>query len=219
MSNINQYEFNKLEGSEILITQECYIRLMSILNITGFQIAEHKCVLYGEVIGHNKILFTEVNKHNDYITTGKGSKDPAEHGVYIEPDSKLGKELASKIDANKVDSVICDIHTHPSGVLEGEEYRHLSGADLQSIKEFSKRLKTIAPNIISVGGLISVDNESGNSAISFIWYDGNKCYRFEKVSIVEKQGEQNVKVFSLKNINGVEYLETNFNVEEFSRNS
>lgn len=219
MSNINQYKFDKLPNSEVFITQECYTRLMSILNISGFQIAEHKCILYGKVIGLNKILLTEVNKHNDYVVTGRGSKNPAEHGVYINPNSDIGEELKSKIVANEINSVICDIHTHPSGILQDkdyENYRYLSGMDLSAGKNFSTKLKQTADNILFVMGLVSVDNAKGNSAISFVWYDKNKFYRLGNVSIVEKQGENYVKVCSLKNIDGVEYLETNFNCDESS---
>ena len=218
MANINQYNFKELQDSEIMITQECYIRLMSILNITGFRIEEHKCFLYGKEIAPNKILFTETNKFYDYKSTGMGSKNPLDHSVYMEPSSNIAKELATKIEANQENSIICSVHTHPSGILDSDDYRYFSGGDLQSTIDFSTALKKIAPNVTFIEGLISVDNNKGNSAISFVWCDnGSQFYRLGNVSIVEKQGDKYRKTSSLKKVGGVEYLETNFNVEECSK--
>lgn len=214
--NINQFKFKELENSEILITQECYLRLMSILNVTGLEVGEHECMLYGKEIAPNKILFTETNKYIDYITTGRGSQNPADHGVYFESNSEIGKELMSRINANEKNSVICNIHTHPSGVLEGDDFRYMSSKDLDSAKNFSTAVKTISPNVTFINGLISVDNNKGNSAISFVWYNNNQFYKLGNVSIVERHGSDYEKVFSLKNVNGVEYLETDFNIEECS---
>lgn len=217
MANINQFNFKELQDSEIMMTQECYIRLMSILNVTGFQIGEHKCFLYGKEIAPNKILLTDTNKFDDYITTGKGSKNPSDHGVYMESSSNIAKELLTKLKANEENFIVCDIHTHPSGISDGDDYRYFSGTDLQSAIDFSTALKKLAPNVKFINGLISVDNNKGNSVISFVWCDnGSQFYKLRNVSIVEKQGDQYIKVSSLKNMDGVEYLETNFNVEECS---
>ena len=59
------------------------------------------------------------------------------------------------------------------------------GADLSSNVAVTKKLNE--KGITHIAGLISVDNDKGNSSISFVWYDENKnkFYRISNISIAK----------------------------------
>lgn len=127
MSNVNQYTFEELPDSEIIITEPIYRRLLAITNMSGLNIEEHMCWLRGSEVKKNKILFDSMNENQDYIISGSGSSNPEEHGVEPGEDTEITKELTEWIDTNSSENtVICDVHTHPSGVSEGYEYRMYS---------------------------------------------------------------------------------------------
>ncbi len=127
MSNINQYTFKELPDSEIIITESIYIRLLAITNMCGLNIEEHMCWLRGNEVKKNKILFDSMNENQDYIISGSSSSNPEEHGVRPGENTEINKELTEWIDANSSENtVICDVHTHPSRVSEGYEYRMYS---------------------------------------------------------------------------------------------
>lgn len=68
MSNINQYKFEELPNSEIIITEPIYRRLLALTNITALRKEEHMCYLFGTEIKPNVILFDEMNNAQDYTT-------------------------------------------------------------------------------------------------------------------------------------------------------
>ena len=127
MSNVNQYAFEELTDSEIIITEPIYRRLLAITNMSGLNIEEHMCWLRGSKVKKNKILFDDMNENQDYIISGSGSNNPEEHGVEPGEETEITKEIKKWIETNSSgNTVICDVHTHPSGVSEGYEYRMYS---------------------------------------------------------------------------------------------
>lgn len=127
MSNINQYMFEELQDSEIIITEPIYRRLLAIANMSGLNIEEHMCWLKGREVKKNKIVFDGMNENQDYVIKGSGSRNPYEHGVETGDDTEINQEIKEWIDTNSSEStVICDVHTHPSGVSEGYDYRMYS---------------------------------------------------------------------------------------------
>ena len=68
-----------------------------------------------------------MNENQDYIISGSGSSNPEEHAVEPGGDTEIAKEITEWIDTNSSENtVICDVHKHPSGVSEGYEYRMYS---------------------------------------------------------------------------------------------
>ena len=59
------------------------------------------------------------------------------------------------------------------------------GTDLKNNLIFTKEMSK--KGITHIAGLISVDNDKGNSSISFVWYDEskNKFYRISNISIAK----------------------------------
>lgn len=66
------------------------------------------------------------------------------------------------------------------------------GTDLKNNLDFTKKMSK--KGITHIAGLISVDNDKGNSSISFVWYDESKnmFYRISNISIVKyNEAEKN----------------------------
>ena len=209
---VDQYGFPKMKNSQIIITEEVFRRLIKITQLSRSKKEEHMCLLYGADMNNNRILFHTVNQSEDYKTFGGGSDDPTKHGIQI-GDSELKKELQSWIDLNKSGAVICDIHTHPSGINgDNTHFRMFSNSDLDSSIKRSKLL--ITKGIQEITGLIAVDRERGNSTISFVWYDiaNNRFYRVENVYVVKHNKQTNKYLYEpLKKQGNYEYIEIGFN--------
>lgn len=220
MGNINQYKFAALPNSKIIITEEIYKRLLSLTNFSSLRREEHMCFLFGKEVRTNVIFFDEMNDAQDYEIFGSGSNNPLEHGVGPGR-GKLAEELKARIDGNQDSkTVICDIHTHPSGIADGIEYRFFSGADLDSNKKFTHGMNE--RNITHIAGLIASDNKNGNSTISFIWYDelNNKFYRIPNISVAKYyEREKKWKCITLPSHQELEFLETGFNSIKFPEDS
>ena len=128
MSNINQWGFEELPNSKIIISEGVYNRLMFLIGRSAWITSEHHSTLFGrKVNGEDTWLIDEVNVNEDYISRGSNSTNPADYSV------SAGKNEALEI-ANKLNQgpgvVVIDVHTHPSGLTE--DYRFLSSGDLSS---------------------------------------------------------------------------------------
>ena len=170
--------------------------------------------LFGRKVKQNEIVFEEMNEAQDFVTYGAGSDNPYEHAVEAGR-GNLKKELEKRIEEMKNgtsrNNVICDIHTHPSGVGEGEEYRKFSNGDLTSNKQFTERLNRYG--ITHIAGLIASDSAKGNSTISFVWYDeeNERFYRIPNVFVSKYDRLGNYVEIPLIKQGQIEYIEENFN--------
>ena len=201
-----------MKNSKIIITEEIYTRLIELTQLTRRKKEEQKCILLGKEIKENVILFDKVNKATDYISFGGGSDVASEHGVKT-GDGKLKKELRKWIKEHEEGAVICDIHTHPSGInRDNINYRMLSNADLSTEIERSQLLNN--EGIQSIAGMIAVDRKDGNSTISFVWFDRakNKFYRVENLMVAQYDRQANKYKFNpLVKHGNSEFIELGFN--------
>lgn len=152
---------------------------------------------------------------------GSGSDNPFAHGVEMKSNSSLYREVNDKAN-NSTDPkmVICDIHTHPSGVTKGYEYRMLSQADMNNNEIRARSLKD-GKGITYIAGLISADNDKGNSTISFVWHDvaNNKNYLISNTSIAKYNAqEQKWKKIRLPKEGKSEFLELDFGQVDYYNN-
>lgn len=72
--------------------------------------------------------------------------------------------------------------------------------------------------ITHIAGLISVDNDKGNSSISFVWYDENKnkFYRISNISIAKyHEAEKKWSKTRLPKSGKTEFLELKFGENEY----
>ena len=208
---VNQYYFDKKQNSKIIITEEIYKRLIELTQLTRIKKEEEMCLLLGKEMKNNVILFDKINQKTDYTSFGGGSDNDFEHGIEI-GDGELKNELYEWIEQHEEGAVICDIHTHPSGVNgDNINYRMLSNRDLITEIKRSKLLNN--EGIQSIAGMIAVDREKGNSTISFVWYDreNNKFYRMENLLIAkyDRQSEK-YKFKPLKRQGNSEFIELGF---------
>lgn len=92
----------------------------------------------------------------------------------------------------------------------------IHGADLSGNENFTKEMNK--KGITHIAGLISVDNEKGNSSISFVWYDqkNNKFYRISNISIAKYyEKEKKWLKTRLPKSGKTEFLELNFYENEY----
>ena len=85
------------------------------------------------------------------------------------------------------------------------------GVDLKNNIDFTKEMNK--KGITHIAGLISVDNEKGNSSISFVWYDesNNKFYRISNISIAKyHEAEKRWTKARLPKSGKTEFLELEF---------
>lgn len=210
-ANVNQYYFNPMPHSRIVISEEIYKRLLSLVQTTRIKKEEQMCIMVGKEIEPNVMFFDIINQATDYVSTGGGSDDPSIHGVNV-GDGELKNELRNLINQAEQGAVFSFIHTHPSGVNgDNIKYRTLSNADLTSERKRSEILNE--RGLQSIAGMISVDRQNGNSNISFVYYDRehNKFYRAQNVMVAKKDPQTQKWTFDpLARQGNSEYLEIGF---------
>ena len=90
------------------------------------------------------------------------------------------------------------------------------GTDLKNNLDFKKKMSK--KGITHIAGLISVDNDKGNSSISFVWYDESKnmFYRISNISIVKyNEAEKKLSKTRLPKFGKKEFLELKFGENEY----
>lgn len=217
-TNMNQYGFLELNNSRIMINKKMLDRLIAISKQTIDSQGEQKCIFYGEELPGNNVIFTDLNQQTDYTSLGNGSTNPFDHGVEMRKDSKIMAELLSKVPAdgqpqtNGSRKVVCDIHTHLSGISEGENFRLLSNADINKHLTMAKLMDERNAEYIS--GIVAVDRTTGNTTLSLVWQDIKRDKRFYRI--------ENITIYSIvddkvqfdgdlrRGDNGMTYLQENF---------
>lgn len=194
MENKNNYLYEELPGSKILLDEKIYIQLMGLASLSGLFYEEKACLLYGREICNNVIHFYDSNQKNDFVSNGTGSKDPLAHSVVFGEQVYL--EMMDKIKNNRDPKfVICDMHTHPGLDESGfkELYRFFSDGDYRAQKNLNKMASDAngAFPVTILFGLMGVDFRRGNDSITFVWYSGTKHYRIDNVKVlrVNEKGE------------------------------
>lgn len=87
---------------------------------------------------------------------------------------------------------------------------------MQSNQAFTKAMNK--KGITHIAGLISVDNDKGNTSISFVWYDEskNRFYRISNISIAKyHEAEKTWAKTRLPKIGNTEFLELQFGENEY----
>ena len=182
MSNINQWQFDELPNSKIIITDEVLNRLYFLIGRTSWVPSEHSTTIFGRKISEDNIwLFDEVNINEDYISEGKGSNNPQDYSILLGENQY--NEMKEKVEYSTGVAVI-DVHTHPSGLID--DYRFVSGGDLTACRNFNSQVSSFGGTAFS--GLIGCDRVNGNMSFSIIKYDElkNKFYRIEDIYLRRK---------------------------------
>ena len=217
-TNVNQYGLLELNNSRIMINKEMLDRLIKLAKKTIDSQGEQMCIFYGEELLGNNVIFTDLNQQTDYTSVGNGSSNPLDHGVEMRKGSKIMAELLSKVPDNsqtKTSSsrkVVCNIHTHLSGISEGDNFRLLSNADFNNHLAMAQIMDERGAEYIS--GILAVDRVTGNNSLSLIWQDikhNKRVYRIENVTIYSKIDEKIQFDGDLRRgANGITYLQENF---------
>mgnify|MGYP004644748319 FL=1 len=217
-TNVNQYGLLELNNSRIMINKEMLDRLIKLAKKTIDSQGEQMCIFYGEELLGNNVIFTDLNQQTDYTSVGNGSSNPLEHGVEMRKGSKIMAELLSKVPDNSQTQtsssrkVVCNIHTHLSGISEGDNFRLLSIADINNHLAMAQIMDERGAEYIS--GILAVDRVTGNNSLSLIWQDikhNKRVYRIENVTIYSKIDEKIQFDGDLRRgANGITYLQENF---------
>lgn len=217
-TNMNQYGFLELNNSRIMINKKMLSRLIELAKTTIDNQGEQMCILYGEELPGNNVIFTDLNQETDYTSLGSGSSNPLEHGVEMRKGSKILAELLTKVpDSSQTQTsssrkVVCDIHTHLSGISEGDNFRLLSNADINKHSAMAQIMDGRGAEYIS--GILAVDRTTGNTTLSLVWQDIKRDKRFYRI--------ENITIYSIvddkvqfdgdlrRGDNGMTYLQENF---------
>lgn len=216
-TNMNQYAFKELNNSRIMINKEMLSRLIELAKATIATQGEHMCIFYGEELPGNNVIFTDLNHETDYTSLGNGSRNPLDYGVKMDRNSRILAELLAKVPDNKHQTasfrkVVCNIHTHLSGITNGENFRLLSNEDIDSHLKMAELMNDRGAEYIS--GIVAVDRSTGNSSISLIWQDvkrDKRIYRIENITIYSEVNKRIQFEGDLRREdNGITYLQENF---------
>ena len=182
MSNINQWGFEELPNSKIIITEGVYNRLMVLITRSAWIASEHSSTLFGKrVDGEDAWIIDEVNANEDYISRGANSNNPSDYSVSSGQNQSI--EIQNKLNQGP-GTVVIDIHTHPSGLID--DYRFLSSADLSTYQQYNAIISEQSGTFFS--GLIGVDRINGNMSFSIVWYNklNSKFYRVSDILLRKK---------------------------------
>lgn len=182
MSNVNQWQFDELPNSKIIITEEVLNRLHVLIGRASWIASEHSATLFGQKIGEDNIwLIDDVNTNEDYVSRGQNSTSPLDYS--ISTGDKQSKEIVSKLES-KPGAVVIDIHTHPSGLIE--DYRFLSSGDLATYRQYNEIVSNKGGTFFA--GLIGCDRVNGNMSFSIVWYNkqNDKFYRIQNIYLRRK---------------------------------
>ena len=97
MSNINQWGFDEIPNSKIIITEEVYNRLMLLIGRSAWITSEHSSTLFGrKVDGQDAWIIDEVNTNEDYVSRGTNSTNPNDYSVSSGQNQSI--EIENKLD-------------------------------------------------------------------------------------------------------------------------
>lgn len=179
MSNINQWGFDELPNSKIIITEEVYNRLMLLIGRSAWITSEHSSTLFGRKIdGQDAWIIDEVNTNEDYVSRGTNSTNPNDYSVSSGQNQSI--EIQNKLDQGP-GMVVIDVHTHPSGLID--DYRFISSGDATTYIQYNSIVSNKGGTFFA--GLIGVDRVNGNMSFSIIWYNksNNKFYRVKDIML------------------------------------
>lgn len=182
MSNINQWKFDELPNSKIIITEQVYYRLCTLIGRTSWIASEHSSTLFGRKLNESDIwIFDSINENEDYKSYGVDSINPYDYSISV--GNNQANEIISKLKSGSVTAVV-DVHTHPSGITS--DFRFISEGDKTSAKNFNKLISEKGGTLFS--GLIGCDRDNGNMSFSIIWYNKNndEFYRIQDIYLRQK---------------------------------
>ena len=180
----NHFGFRELPHSKIILSEECYTRLVGDINLcalSGEEELEYGTFLYGKEIKPNVIYFDVPSDYNDYEPKYR------EFNVNVDSNGKelmMHKELIQRIEKSIYDC-IAHIHTHP---FIGGTSRMFSNQDLRMIKSLQQNFQPAnGTKKYFFGGLLTVGakNTSETDEISFVFYDENYgWYKITNINVL-----------------------------------
>ncbi len=210
MSNINQWRFEELPDSQIIITEEVYNRLMSLIGRSIWIPSEHSATLFGRKIdGEDKWIIDEVNANEDYVSRGTNLTNPSDYSVSVGRNQST--EIEKKLNQGP-GVVVIDIHTHPSGLID--DYRFISPGDASSYIQYNNIVSNKGGTFFA--GLIGVDREKGNMSFSVVWFNklNNKFYRVKDIILRKKENCEVTKYFGFPKCGDTQLILKNWSEED-----
>lgn len=214
MSNINQWQFNELPNSKMIITDEVYYRLQKLIGRTAWIPSEHSTTLFGnEIENENAWLIDEVNENEDYINRGTNSLNAEDYSVST--GKKQSYEIIEKLQSGSK-KVVIDIHTHPSGLID--DFRFISGGDVSSYIQYNSIISNIGGIFFS--GLIGCDRVNGNMSFSIICFNKsqNTFYRIQDIYLRKRLPNGEYEDFLLPKYGKAQLIMQNWNVDNVIMN-
>ena len=201
--SVNQYNFSIVE-KPLVLSDDCMNRLLEITNLSASNSNEHRVIMFG--VENNKGLFLKSpDKSKDYdsgeqsVGYGKGQAHEIMENI-INHKSESGEKL-----------IICDIHTHPYGILKKEDgspsiQNHMIAQEDMKISKIMEGLLTKSAKennveVVYISGIVGVGKDNENTTLSIIGFsEKNKRYeRFDDIRKILPDGKE----VSLKNANGL----------------
>ena len=210
MSNINQWRFEELPNSKIIITEEVYNRLMFLIGRSAWVSSEHSSTLFGRKIdGEDAWIIDEVNANEDYISRGTNSTNPSDYSVSTGQNQSI--EVQNKLEQGP-GVVVIDIHTHPSGLID--DYRFISSGDESVYMQYNNIVSNKGGTFFA--GLIGVDRVNGNMSFSVVWYNklNNKFYRVKDIMLRKKDEYGRITDFLFPKYGNTQLICTNWSNED-----
>ncbi len=181
-ASYNQFKLKELPNSKIILSEECYKKMLSRINmcaLSGDELLEYGTFLYGSEIAPNVIYFYHPSQENDYVPR---------KGEFQITGTRMHKELLINVERNMYEC-IAHVHTHPKA---SDVWQYFSYQDYYAIKSLQLNFQpSDGGKIIFFGGLLTV-SEKGRpleDEISFIVYD-DKVKEFYKITniVVKSHG-------------------------------
>ena len=191
MSNIDQWNFDELQNSKIIITEDVYNRLIMLIGRTSWTASEHSSTLFGKKLeGEDIWVIDEVNASEDYISRGENSTNPLDYSVST--GRKQSLEIQEKLNRGP-GTVVIDVHTHPAGLIE--DFRFLSSGDITEYIKYNEIVSNKGGTFFA--GLIGCDRVNGNMSFSIVWYNklNNKFYRIKDIYLRRRLGNGDYRDF------------------------
>ena len=185
----NENEFQTANNFKVVLSEECYTRLLGLINLCGLHMGidniEYGTMLYGKVTQNQNGIYT----FNFMVPSEFDDYEPIPQRTNLNTENMNEELIKNALLNGSTYNCIAHVHTHP---YIDQTSRFLSEEDIQTYKNIFSNWESLSNQqekaINTLGCLITISgrNMSKEDDISFVYYDSNteQFYNIPNISVI-----------------------------------